>query len=128
MSLLDSVEGLRESLDYHLARHNVLVSNLAQVDTPEYKPLDLQRNDDFHGHLSVAMEQTQQGHLAGSHPKNVQIVTDSSVSAGLDGNGVDLDREAVKIASNQMRYDMVAQLASSELADLAWAANDGRMG
>ena len=38
----------------------------------------------------------------------------------------DLDREAVKIASNQMRYDMIAQLASSQLAGLSWAVSDGK--
>jgi hypothetical protein len=34
----------------------------------------------------------------------------------------------VKISSNQMRYDMLAQLASSELSGLEWAANDGKAG
>jgi flagellar basal body rod protein FlgB len=39
---------------------------------------------------------------------------------------VSVDREAVKIAANQLRYDTLAVLASQTLNGLAWAANDGR--
>lgn len=130
MSLLDSVERLRTGLDYHLARHNVLVSNLAQADTPEYRPLDLARSE-FEGVMNVALTATNEGHIgapAGSPTANFQVFQDPTAKAGADGNAVDIDREAVKISTNQMRYDMVAQLASSELATLEWAAADGRAG
>jgi len=136
MALIDSVEHLRGALDYHLSRHNLLASNLAHIDTPGYKPVDLERTGDFAGALHVAMEATQPGHLASSHaapgapgaPSVGRVIEDPGAAGGGDNNGVDLDREAVKIATNQMRYDMIAQLASSELASLAWAANDGKHG
>lgn len=130
MSLLDSVERLRTGLDYHLARHNVLVSNLAQADTPEYRPLDLARSD-FEGSMNVAMTATNEGHIGapeGSNGASFEVIKDPTAKAGADGNAVDIDREAVKISTNQMRYDMIAQLASSELATLGWAAADGRSG
>lgn len=128
MALLDQVEQFRTGLDYHLARHNVLVSNLAQVDTPEYTPVDLARGKEFEGKLHVAMDATQPGHLEGTQSApGPRAVADPS-AAGSDGNGVDLDKEAVKIATNQMHYDVLAQLASSELASLEWAATDGKTG
>jgi flagellar basal-body rod protein FlgB len=138
MGLLDGVENLRGALDYHLERHNLLASNLAHIDTPGYKPVDLERPASFAGELQVAM--TNEGHMAGSSSgtagiagpggksEHGRIVEDTGSDAGGDGNGVDLDREAVKIASNQMRYDMIAQLASSELQGLEWAASDGKRG
>lgn len=129
MSLVDSVEQLRTGLDYHLQRHNLLASNLAHLDTPGYAPVDLRRND-FQGEMHVAMAATQQGHVSGSMrtASGFQVIRDPSTSAGGDSNGVDVDREAVKITTNQLRYDMLAQLASSELASLEWAANDGKGG
>lgn len=138
MGLLDGVENLRGALDYHLERHNLLASNLAHIDTPGYKPVDLERTGSFAGELQVAM--TSEGHMAGSSSGTAgiagpggksahgKIIEDPGSDAGGDNNGVDLDREAVKIASNQMRYDMIAQLASSELQGLEWAASDGRRG
>ncbi|MBS2012288.1 MAG: flagellar basal body rod protein FlgB [Deltaproteobacteria bacterium] len=128
MSLLDSVDKLRVGLDYHLQRHNVLVSNLAQAETPGYRPVDLVRTD-FDGALSVALTSTDPGHagVAVGTP-SFEIQEDKTAKAGADGNAVDIDREAVRIATNQTRYDMLAQLASSELASLEWAASDGRTG
>ena len=126
MSLLDSVDKLRVGLDYHLQRHNVLVSNLAQAETPGYKPVDLVRTD-FDGVMNTALAATEPGHIGvapGAASFNVQ--EDPTARAGADGNAVDIDREAVKISTNQMRYDMLAQLASSELQSLEWAASDGK--
>ncbi len=133
MSLIDSVERLRGALDYHLSRHNLLASNLAHIDTPGYKPVDLERtNGSFQGALNVALEATDPSHMASSRSvpagQAVGRIVEDPTAAGADNNGLDLDREAVKIATNQMRYDIVAQLASSELAGLAWAANDGKHG
>jgi flagellar basal-body rod protein FlgB len=131
MALIDPVEHLRGALDYHLARHNLLASNLAHIDTPGYRPVDLERADGtFASVLNVALEATHVGHIASSGAAaNVgRVVEDPGAAAGADGNGVDLDREAVKIATNQIRYDMLAQLVSSELATLAWAASDGKRG
>ena len=41
--LFSSVAPLSYALDFHLERHNLLAANLANVDTPRYKPLDLAR-------------------------------------------------------------------------------------
>jgi flagellar basal-body rod protein FlgB len=132
MALIDSVEHLRGALDYHLARHNLLASNLAHIDTPGYRPVDLARENSgsFAGALHVALAATEPGHIGA--PSGVasayHVVADPGAAAGGDNNGVDLDREAVKISTNQVRYDALAQLASSELASLSWAANDGKAG
>lgn len=130
MALVDTVERLRTGLDYHLQRHNVLVSNLAQAETPGYRPVDLARGD-FDGTLNVALVATDPSHVGvapGSNTPSFQVLEDKTAKPGADGNAVDIDREAVKIATNQMRYDMLAQLASSELSGLEWAANDGKAG
>ncbi len=122
---------IRSALDYHLDRHNVLASNIAHVDTPGYVARDLARvrEGSFAQALDVSMARTEQGHLAGAtetKPKTGQIVDDPAAGAGNDKNAVSLDREAAKIAANQLRYDVSSALASAELAQLAFAAGDGR--
>lgn len=138
MALLDGVERLRGSLDYHLARHNLLTANLAQVDTPGFKPQDLKRPGAFGEVLQAELTATAPGHIGApagalasgapgaSASAQFEVVTDTSEAAGPDGNAVNLDREAVKIAANHLRYEVLAQLTSTELSSLAWAANDGR--
>lgn len=136
MGLIDGVDHLKGALDYHLQRHNLLASNLAHMDTPGYKPVDLERTGaGFESAMHVAMQATQPGHLghvAQTHGSEAttgtRVIEDKTAAAGGDNNGVDLDRQAVKLSTNQVRYDMIAQLASSELAGLSWAANDGKIG
>jgi flagellar basal-body rod protein FlgB len=112
-----------------LQRQNLLTANLAHADTPGYKPVDLERGK-FRDAMKVALTATNANHVQPSpHAADaVRVVADPSAAEGLDGNGVSLDREAVKIAANQLRYDTVAALASSELSGLVWAANDGKNG
>lgn len=128
MRLLEPVEHLRVGLDYHLARHNVLAANLAQVDTPGFRPLDLVRNEEFSAALSTEMAATQAGHIGAAGASSIPgtVMVDPNAPVGLDGNGVSLEREAVKIATNQLRYDVLTNLTTSTLGDLIWAANDGR--
>lgn len=135
MRIFDGVEQLRGGLDYHLARHNLLVANLGHADTPGFKPLDLERTStsSFQSALHVALEATQPGHIgAGASTADSsssgawKVTQDTTAATGNDGNGVSLDREAVKIASNQLRYDALASLVQNQLSGLEWAANDGK--
>lgn len=128
MDLLKGVGRLHAALDYHLARHNVLAANLSHLDTPNFRPQDLQRAGEFKGAMRVALEATAPGHLGGASSAGEvgRLVEDRHATVGQDGNAVSVDREAVKIASNQVRYDALAQLTSGELSGLVWAVNDGR--
>jgi len=131
MSLLDAVTKLQAGLDYHLARANLLTSNLAQVDTPNYRPVDLDRGGGFKAVLHVALESTNPAHFGtqqseATPAESFRVVRDGASPPGSDGNGVNVDREAAKIASNNVRYEALASLVSNELAGLEWAANDGR--
>ncbi len=56
------------------------------------------------------------------------VIADPTAAAGADGNGVNIDREAAKIAANNVRYDALASLVSGELGGLSWAVNDGKGG
>ena len=56
MSILGSINPLRSALDYHLGRHNILTSNLANVDTPGYRAKDLKRASPFDNVLHTQMK------------------------------------------------------------------------
>lgn len=130
-ALFAPVTPLQTSLDYHLERHNLLASNIAHVETPGYKPRDLQRvNATFPETFAVALERTSAMHLAsptdGATPSSGRVFRDLSAGRGRDNNYVSLDREAAKVAANHIRYDVVSAVVSAELRQLAYAANDSR--
>lgn len=131
--LFSAIGSLHGSLDYHLERHTVLSSNIAHVDTPGYRPHDLRRVDpaqSFDSALSVAMERTNTAHFqlpnADAAALEGRVFQDNSGGAGNDGNYVSLDREAAKVAANQLRYDVVSAVVSAELSQLRYAASDAK--
>jgi flagellar basal-body rod protein FlgB len=131
--LFSAIAPLHGSLDYHLERHTVLSSNIAHVDTPGYHPHDLRRVDpaqSFDKALSVAMDRTNGAHFqlpnADAAALDGRIFEDLSAGAGNDGNYVSLDREAAKVAANQLRYDVVSAVVSAELSQLRYAASDAK--
>ena len=132
-NLFSSVSRLNGTLDYHLERQNVLVSNIAHVDTPGYVPKDLARVDTamstFQGEFDVAMARTSVSHLPDPTAPGLfqgRVFLDPAASPGNDGNYVSLDREAAKIGANQVRYEVISQLVAGELDGLRFAANDGK--
>ncbi len=129
--MFETVTPLQGALDYHLERHNVLSSNVAHVDTPGYRPVDLERLDDaaFGEALAVALRRTNGAHLAGGGagaPVTGRVFQDLAAGAGNDGNHVSLDREAAKLASNHLRYDVVSAIVQAELRQLRFAVSDAK--
>jgi flagellar basal-body rod protein FlgB len=124
MDLLDNVTPLREALDYHLARHNLLTANLAHVDTPGYTPVDLERGATFSDELERALAGGE-GVLSGDQTPSYRVVLSPDGSAGLDGNSVSIEVEASKIAENNIRYEAIGNLIQGQLSSLLWAASGG---
>lgn len=127
--LFAALNGFHSALDYHLERQNILASNVAHVDTPGYRPVDLSRTSDFASVFEASLRRTDPAHLRGqvvSSTESGRVFEDVTAGAGNDGNYVSMDREAAKLAANQLRYDVVSALASSELRDLSYAANDAK--
>ncbi len=101
------VDLLKASADYSVTRNEVLSSNIANVDTPNYKRQDVS----FESVLSSAVAKAgSSSQSLTSIVRNIDykhmtptIYTDnSSLSYRLDGNNVDIDTEEVELASNQL--------------------------
>lgn len=127
-SIYAAISPLHNALDFHLDRQNLLTTNVAHVDTPNYVPRDLKRPNPFGQTLDVAMARADERHMAAPDTSGVResdIFTDSAGGGGYDGNFVSLDREAAKLAENQSRYDVVTTAVGAQLRLLSFAANDG---
>ena len=121
---LTALDTLQASLTFHRERHTVLAGNVANLDTPGYKPLDLQRTTPLQG---TQLAVTAEGHLS-SGPGAAGVVTqfaDTDQLQGPDGNAVELERELSKIDANRARYATASELVSRRIALLRYAAGDG---
>ncbi len=119
-----TLDTMQSALTFHRERHTVLAGNIANLDTPGYKPLDLQRTTPTE---ATTLAVTADGHIGGASGASsvVQAFTDTNQMQGPDGNAVELERELSKIDANRARYATSSELVSRRIALLRYAAGDG---
>jgi flagellar basal-body rod protein FlgB len=119
------------ALDYHLERHNVLASNVANVDTPGFRPQELVRETHQSTRMSLPMVATQPEHFGLHQQADTQsfdVADERVVNGGNDENEVSLERELSKLGANHLRYESAAKLVQMQLGQLRYVASDGSAG
>ena len=127
MEIFDtSMRALDAALGAAGKRQEVLSNNLANVNTPGYKRLDV----NFDETLSKAIDATKSGEatdddvFGGLLP---QVQQDrNAVAVRADGNSVDVDQEMSFLAENNIRYNALVQLSQSKMDTLKYVISDGR--
>jgi flagellar basal-body rod protein FlgB len=128
-TIFRGIEAGHRALDYHLERHNVLSSNVANVDTPGFRPMELVRERSGEGASgALAMQVTAAGHMAlgGSAAEDtLSVAEERVVNPGNDENSVSLEHELSKLGANHLGYETAARIVQQRLAGLRYAAGDG---
>ncbi len=120
---LTTIDALQAAMTYHRERHTVLAGNIANIDTPGFRPVDLTRRP---ADAPEGLATTNAGHIASTTTGDyVTSFDDGGALQGTDGNAVSLERELSKIDANRARYATAAELVSRRLAMLRYAAGDG---
>ncbi|HKA91023.1 MAG TPA: flagellar basal body protein [Haliangiales bacterium] len=122
-TLFKTVDALEEAMTFHRERHSVLAGNVANIDTPGYRPMDLERPAPMEA-VSSPEGETEAAPRAGG-PHGTLSFDDAGQSASADGNHVNLERELAKMDANRVRYATASELVSRRLALLRYAAGDG---
>jgi flagellar basal-body rod protein FlgB len=115
---------LRTRLQWHQQRQQVLAQNVANADTPNFRPLDL-AEPKFElgapGLASLQLARSDPGHLAGFGGGGDAASNPNQYQVRPAGNAVNLEDEMIKVASNQMDYQAATQLYSRSLGLLKMA-------
>ena len=116
---------LRTRLDWAQQRQGVLAENVANADTPQFKPRDLTppKFDSQTRPDPVRLATTESGHLPGlgDAAERFRSERKGRYDTVPSGNAVNLEEEMMKVASNQMDYQAAASLYSRSLALLKTA-------
>lgn len=107
---------LGRALDLLSLRQRVLAHNLANVETPGYRRVDV----DFRAALLQALEDP-----ARDTGPGVFLVQANRLSRQ-DGNGVDVDQAMVELTENALLFQSVAAALRIKLAMLRAAITEGR--
>lgn len=102
------INDLQQFLDVAQLRHEVISSNIANINTPGYRT------------QVVEFESALSRHAAGDGDTKERsqspIVTfQSGLAVRADGNNVDMERELGRLQKNALLYQTYAQVLSSQL-------------
>ena len=126
---------LNENFDFHAQalklrsyRQQLLASNVANADTPNYKAVDI----DFARELKrVANKEPGDVRLAATDARHLQSTSGSMLGAkimyrtpsqpSLDGNTVNMDVERAQFAENALRYESTLRVLNGQIKSLMTA-------
>ena len=109
---------LRTRMQWHQDRQRILADNVANSDTPNFRPRDLvELKFDAFGPVvpGASLVRTSAGHQAGTQSESTFPRTDSGFQIRPAGNAVSLEDEMMKVASNQMDFQTVTALYNKSL-------------
>jgi len=113
----DNYLATKKLLDATALRHEALASNIANVERPGYKRIDLAPT--FEQELRSELRSGNTNRLASLQP-SIQLDS-TAVASRADGNNVQLASELLSMASNSANFDVLTQFASGSLKQLRTA-------
>jgi flagellar basal-body rod protein FlgB len=105
------VDVLARLLDVATLRHTVIAENVANVNTPGYRRLDVSFDEAFSRTLAAGRD----GRALQITPK---VVEAKGGTERPDGSNVDVDSEMGGLTKNQTLYSAYAQILALQLAEM----------
>jgi len=129
LEISKSASLLASAMDYRAARQDMIASNIANADTPYYKPRDIRfeealtakKNEIFHKQDShtLQMAQTDAKHMQAKEEsssfKPTLYYRDGHMARN-DGNSVDLDVETTEMSKNSIMFNALVMANKKDVA------------
>ena len=107
----------KKLLEAAVLRHEAVANNLANIETPGYKRLDVAPS--FGTELQRALASHDAGTVASVQPK--LEVDPTAVAQSPDGNTVKLESELINLQQNTLNHTLATQLITARLLKLRLA-------
>lgn len=115
----------KKILDLYAKRQEILSSNIANADTPNYKSKDINFKDEMNkiikkNYLHISLKKTSSHHLS-AKKNNLSIVELYSIHDAkkqLNGNTVNMNHERVKFIKNMLKYEENIVFIKNEIKNL----------
>ncbi len=121
------------ALNLRAKRQQMLASNIANADTPNYKARDIDFNSALKGALAKTgqtqaaapeLAKTASVHLSGKNDNQVggaPLLYRNEKQGNIDGNTVDMDAERNQFTDNAIRYEAGLTLISAQIKKMMTA-------
>lgn len=112
------INHLEQGLKLRTQRQQVLATNIANADTPNYKAQDFNFQQAMRGATdstqsnSAGLKTTNPQHIAQQSAGNVPLQSRAQKENSADGNTVDMDVEQAQFAENALQYEALVSMIS----------------
>ena len=123
-------------MDLAVRRQKLISSNLSNVDTPGYKTVDIDFEQELQSQIAdstgqgISMAVTDSRHLPVSSASQGGLPAQAREVEGLtlrnDLNNVNIDREMSELSTNAMKFSAVSQMIAGKFRTLKAAITEGR--
>jgi flagellar basal-body rod protein FlgB len=124
----DALRFNQTALTLRAARQELIASNIANADTPNYKARDIDFASALQGALAGSSARLPMATTAGSHLSagntggpGAPVMYRTAVQPSADGNTVDMDVERAQFADNALRYEASVKFVSEDIKKILTA-------
>ena len=107
-------------ISYLTARHDALVQNIANIETPNYKAQEVQ----FSGYLDDQLSESARSENTVFTPKMEEVKAPGEAKP--NGNTVSMEDQMAKMADNSMEYMVASEIFKKNLALLKFSLSDSK--
>ena len=118
-----SISLLEKMLDVSAIKHKVIANNIANINTPGYKKMEISFSDQ----LEKVIKDTSSDKFDTIQPKIVIAENDNNDTVRNDGNNVDMDKEISALMKNTLSYNIYSQLLAKKMELVKSAIENSRV-
>jgi flagellar basal-body rod protein FlgB len=118
--MFDEMDKINKMSSFYFERFKVIQGNIANVNTPFYKPKDITFEEVFQN--KVSMKLTDPRHINPEGKEDIVIKPlENGYISGYDQNKVNLEEEMAKLAESSIMYKTLVEVMKKELAKMKYA-------
>ena len=123
MDIFKGIRKVEPYVDFTWERHKVILSNIANADTPNYRAKDLAFKEQV---KRIPLKTTNPKHIKSVSEGKFRIVEVKRKLVGNDRNNVSIEEEMAKLAQNRIAYEVYMRMISSGIDKLNNVIRGGR--
>jgi flagellar basal-body rod protein FlgB len=122
MDIFKGIDKVLPHLNFAWKRHKVILSNIANADTPNYRAKDVVMEEESAGKLKTTREK----HISPKSREGFKVVEIQRRLVGNDFNNVSLEEEMAKLTQNRIAYEAYMRMIRGSVDKLNNIIKEGR--
>jgi flagellar basal-body rod protein FlgB len=122
MDIFRGIDKVLPHLNFAWKRHKVILSNIANADTPNYRAKDVVMEEGSASKLKITREK----HISPRSREGFRVIEIQRRLTGNDFNNVSLEEEMAKLTQNRIAYEAYMRMIRGSVDKLNNIIKEGR--